>query len=477
MALMSEEARRTRIAAAIEALAEGEHERITLPWRDGSEVFAVVKIELDASVLNPRSHRIRAQLESDSSAAVIEAEPFGEEAQDAIARILRETTENFDALKTNIKEEGQQQPGVITRSGMLVNANTRAVALRDLGKTYIRAAVLPDDATPQEIDELELKLQMQKEFRQEYTFTNELLFVNELIQEHNRSEEEVAKALRWAPSSAAKDVKLGKERVQRAVRMLAMVREIQQISGNTIPLPDFDAQSVALEELDKEYQDLNTKDPDAAQQLKTNRILGMLTGLGYRELRDVGPGFVEEHLLEVMEDDDLLGDHVDVLTGTAGAAPAAVGDRQAELEGLDVLEGDQEAPAEGGSGAGPRTVTPLVEIIAQSRDKEELTIPTADGGKAIPRPQAIDAVRDVMKIAASEAKSRSKEGDRLHAPISRLADAENKLKRALEAYEEVSDEAGFDADKFKDVLARCRRRLDALDEAAGVDPAPEQAAG
>jgi hypothetical protein len=56
--------------------------------------------------------------------------------------VLRET-EGFERLKVNLAEEDQREAGVVTRAGLLVNGNTRAAALRDIDKQYIRVAVLP----------------------------------------------------------------------------------------------------------------------------------------------------------------------------------------------------------------------------------------------------------------------------------------------------------------------------------------------
>jgi hypothetical protein len=99
-------------------------------------MFPVVSVELDIALLNHRSHRIRAQLESNKNAReAINSDPFSDEAQDAIASILRETG-GFDDLKTNLGEEGQQQPGVVTRAGGLL-AWTTAKTNQPVGRRYI----------------------------------------------------------------------------------------------------------------------------------------------------------------------------------------------------------------------------------------------------------------------------------------------------------------------------------------------------
>lgn len=190
MPIISEEARKARIEEALRALPR-DSERIPLPWQDTTKTLPVIRISLDSVLLNPRSHRIRAQLESHPQRQLVLESPFSEESQDVITTVLRET-EGFERLKVNLAEEDQKDAGVVTRAGLLVNGNTRAAALRDIDKKYIRVAVLPGDATQEEIDELELRLQMKQDLKQKYTFTNELLFVEELNTRYNRTHEQIA---------------------------------------------------------------------------------------------------------------------------------------------------------------------------------------------------------------------------------------------------------------------------------------------
>ena len=88
-----------------------------------------------------------------------------------IAAIIRKDIEGYEDLRANLQADEQRQPGVITRVGLLVNANRRAVALRENGARYIHVAVLPD-ATADEVSDLELTLQVQRDFREDYSFTN-----------------------------------------------------------------------------------------------------------------------------------------------------------------------------------------------------------------------------------------------------------------------------------------------------------------
>ena len=226
MSMMSEAARREAIDAAMQAYAESPNqEAINLPYKDGQEgPFSVIKVPLDAVVFNPRSHRIKAQLESHPKREVVAEDPYGEEAQGVIQEILA-ATEGFGDLKRNLDEYGQLEPGVVTRAGLLVNANTRLAALRELDPNgYIRAAVLPSDADDKSIDRLELELQVRRDFKQDYTFTNELIFINELIDTYDYSVEDAAKALNWAASADEAELKKGKARVEQRIRIFATVR-------------------------------------------------------------------------------------------------------------------------------------------------------------------------------------------------------------------------------------------------------------
>ena len=194
------------VAEAISAA--GDHpETLRVPWRGGQKKMPVIQIKIAAILLNPRSHRIKAQLESDPKAAkLIESNPESDDAQEVIAKLLRETA-GFEALKQNLKDEGQKDPGIITRDGLLVNANTRAVALSDLGVEYIEVAVLPSDAQPDEIYDLELDLQVAQDYKTDYSFTNEMLFIDDMITKLNRDEEDVACRLRWAAPTKASSLK------------------------------------------------------------------------------------------------------------------------------------------------------------------------------------------------------------------------------------------------------------------------------
>ena len=103
---MNEDMRAKNIRRSLEALPDA-HETLRVPWKEGIIHCDVIKIPISSLVLNPRSHRIKAQLESDSKITqLIETDPFSDEVQAAIASLLRFTT-GFGDLKASLAAESQ----------------------------------------------------------------------------------------------------------------------------------------------------------------------------------------------------------------------------------------------------------------------------------------------------------------------------------------------------------------------------------
>jgi hypothetical protein len=446
--------RKEAIAKALEGL-PSEHETLRVQWRGKMERLPVIRIALDATVLNPKSHRIKSQLESEPSAKdAIEENPDGEVAQDAVAGLLRDT-QGFADLKHNLADESQREPGIITRQGRLINANTRAVALGDLGEEYIDVAVLPEDASLGEIYDLELDLQVAQDYRQDYSFTNELLFVDDLITDQGRNEEEVALRLRWATPTKSSSMKRGSEQVRRYVRHLALIREIQEMSGGKLPLTDFDDAEQTLQEFDKAYEALRDKDPVGAERLKRARTLGLLVDLGYSRQRAVDARWVEEHLAEAFEEDSVLRE-----VSEAVARGPAVSD---ETDASKVFEAFEQSPDEVDGALSIHQVVELFAIrLGESACADTVTLPTLDGEKEFDRETVRDAINIAMRTAVEDAKRAVKAGTELDRPIHFTLEAARQLTKARQAYEVVIDRPEFDSALLLDEIKKVDRAVDAL---------------
>ncbi len=410
-----------------------ENERAFLKWRGQDTTVAVVRLPVDKVLLNPRSHRIRAQLESSEHRKLVETQPDSPNAQNAIEGFLRDT-DNYRALKQNLRDVGQTEPGLITAQGMLVNANTRCVALREIGEQYIRVGVLPPDATTREVDEIELSLQMRRDFRSEYSFTNELLFIDELLKLHQLSPEDVAIEMRWASPADKRALRAAAGNVVQQQRILVLIREVQQMSGGQLRLIDFDSRRQALSEIDSDTNDLRNSDPEAAAEIREARLSAMLLDVGYRDLRHIGRGFVTDFLVPVMEDQGELKPYIDLLT------------RPRTDEGLEGIEGlDVLAPLAGVNDAPERTATGILDAVTGSIGRSEVVLFSEDGTEIqLAQPSFLGPMKRAFETATADAELTKEAGDRLNRPVDLVRRAVRLSKQSLEAHADVKDDEGFD---------------------------------
>lgn len=125
-------------------------------------------------------------------------DPESKSAQDAQHVILKEMIEEA-GLRQDIKDEGQRDPAIITYDGFVVNGNRRLAALREENESNMDCVVLPEDATPKDIYELELYLQMAKETKAPYNWVDELLNIRYGIDILGESNSAIAKKMKHSP--------------------------------------------------------------------------------------------------------------------------------------------------------------------------------------------------------------------------------------------------------------------------------------
>lgn len=452
MTVMPESARRQRVQEALDAHSETDGERRRLRFRGEEILLPVVRLPLVAVVLNPNSHRIKAQLESDDRRERVEEEPYGEDAQALISELL-EATEGFGELRDNLREEGQLEEGVATRAGVLVNANTRVAALRQINPHgFVRVALLPSDAGQSDIAKLELELQVRKDFKQDYTFTNELLFIDELKTSFDYRDEEAARALSWAASSDEKQLKAGIKRVQQSTRMLSTIRELQVRSDHTLKLTFFDDKRQALLELDDEYEQLKLKNSSEAQGLREARMLGILAGAGYRDLRQIKPDTIEDYLLPTLKSNEQVGVVVETLLGGEKA--------KADAPGLDELFTDADDSDQGGS---PSNIASMVDAVARGIGSGKIHCDHPSGKRIeVSSEKFVDALQESIEESADTVRLDTKTAESLQGPAKHLEAARRSVRQALATYKRAAGRASFDAGRFTYQLKHLVRDVDAL---------------
>lgn len=139
----------------------------------------------------------------------------GQESSEAQAEqhhILRRITKNAKTSIANIDEvltlEGQREPILITSTGVVVNGNRRLSAMRELFDgdpikyakfAHVKCAVLPADASADDIDDVEAALQARPQTKLDYDWIGEAQLVRR--QQHKgRSIDQVASQLRRKPA-------------------------------------------------------------------------------------------------------------------------------------------------------------------------------------------------------------------------------------------------------------------------------------
>lgn len=104
-----------------------------------------------------------------------------------IEKMLREQSiSRSEWLKNDLKDNGQEEPGIITHDGYVVNGNRRMSVLSLLAKEdpkygYINVGRLPDNVSESDIYKIELGKQLARDQKLDYGPINELLKIKQGI--------------------------------------------------------------------------------------------------------------------------------------------------------------------------------------------------------------------------------------------------------------------------------------------------------
>lgn len=273
--------------------AGGTRETVTVDWNGQQAHVEVIDLPLNSLYYNPSTHRVRAQRSHDPERdAALEKDPWSAESQDYLQFLLKASPANpnlrdkdFDTLKDSLREFGQNDPGLVTRHGVLVNGNTRAAALRELGEQSMRVGVLPESVTWADINAVELALQLRKDHRRDYSYINRLLAMEEQA------------ALGRTPEQIAKDFRIQVRTYHQERWILSTIRELNERSrtggGNGLRLVDWEGAQERLKELHRLYLKLETVDRDQAEILKELRLAAILLNFSKTDVRHIDEDFLK----------------------------------------------------------------------------------------------------------------------------------------------------------------------------------------
>jgi hypothetical protein len=419
--------------------------KITIDWRGEPRHLRVISMPVEMLYFNPDTHRIRAQRTLDAKRdAAIEKDPWGEAAQAYLHDLLRQrpanpdqTDPDYTAQMDELDDDGQREPGIVSPHGILVDGNTRAAALIDLGEQNIRVGVLPDDTSRQDINTVELTLQLRKDRRRDYSYINRLIAIDEELG-RGRSEADVAKDF---------NIKLATLQRDRWVYALILdaIDRSKTDDGATLRLIDFEEHQEKLRELHRDYTKLATTDPDSANRLKQSRLAMVLLDYPKTSLRLAEADFHTRYLESRLPDDlksepTALAGGIPV-PGIPGASVPSQSTDSAAAEALTNRLLRAKAVASDGKSATPECVAQAAGLMKQARDTFDVAVKLAGQNAELVKRQT--------------------------AVPERLTDAADYVTQCANEFAEAKAKRALDDDAFDDALIALRDSLEGLARQAG----------
>jgi hypothetical protein len=427
----------------------GLKETVTVEWRDDQIHVPVISMPLSLLSYNPGTHRVRAQRSFDPARdREIESAPFSEPAQAYLHQLLMADPADpgkvdpaFDVLKEDLREHSQSDPGIITRTGVLINGNTRRAALSELGVANIRVGVLPPDAGFEDLQSIELSLQLRRDHRRDYSFMNFLLAIEERVQAG------------WPPEQIQREFRIQSRTFERSRWILGAVEEAIERSKVVLAdgaeaglrLVDFETHQGKLEELYRAYTSLKAKAPAEAEALREQRLLAIALDKSKTDVRLIEADFAKAYMPQILKGAEPTNGATPVkIPGTSiTVAPEAP-----EVEVLRVVT----------------TSLLKAKVVARCADQ----VPVEDATRAN---REIAAVETALEAALDQAGRTGRLKKKRLAPVDRLSDANEDLQLAVAAVSEARATGTFDPADLEDGLQSLRHNLAKLAQLIGRNEA------
>ena len=425
------DARRNSIRDALDEYKRNDGKRTAeINFRGSKKYLPVVTLTPNILLLNHNNARLSAQLVDHPDRDKVFQNPTSVDSQKILEQLLR-STEKYSELKVQLENLRQQNPGLITIDGLLVNGNTRVVALRELGVPGVDVAVLPIDTNSMDLLEIEMSLQMTRLLHQDYTFTNELLLMDKYVKA-GHSNQQLATMMGW--------IRGGQKKVEQRLRILAIVEEIRRLSATYLPYHVFDSKEEHLKDLDKEYQDLkNSGDIEAAERMMWSRIAAIFLGVNKDQVRTIDDFFFEEEAMKRIGDNldaKKLLDHVTKVTVKDGLNEI-LGESDSNIERPDMKE--------------------FVKHLLNDSDTRD-----ANGGIKRDLDSAYSGVAQAVRLATDQVIKRERWESYVVEPSTALRDVQMNIREICEKFPEVYSTKEFDLGKFRFELKQCQKALTEL---------------
>ncbi|MEU0780106.1 hypothetical protein ABZ341_00835 [Streptomyces sp. NPDC006173] len=431
--------------------AGGTRETVTVDWNEQKAYVDVIDLPLNKLYFNPSTHRIRAQRSHDAALDTgLDQNPWSSQSQDYLRFLLQASPTDthlrdvdFDALKDSLEEFGQNDPGLVTHEGILVNGNTRAAALRELRVQSMRVGVLPESFTWADVNAVELSLQLRKDHRRDYSYINRIIAMEEQA------------ALGRTPEQIAKEFRIQVRTFHQERWILATIRELikrsQSAGGDGLRLVDWEGAQERLKELQRLYVKLETLDRDQAEILKELRLAAILLNFSKTDVRYINEDFLKERLEEGLVSAALggvkrpeakpAGVVIPGLGVEVPAAPSAVADMKAFNDSL--LRASAVVRSKGGG---------VLDLGNEAKEKAQSVLDDAK--------RAFD---EAIEAAGRSARLRK----RKQLAPARLAEACASIDQCVSDLVQARTSRSLDEEAFDDAVVKLRRSLLKLAKQAG----------
>ena len=422
----------------------GVRETVTVDWNGQPLHVDVIDMPVANLYFNPKTHRIRAQRSHDPAKdRRLDDDPWADQSQEYLKCLLQalpadpaRRDPDFDALKESLEQYGQNDPGLITREGILVNGNTRTAALKELGRQSVRVGVLPASSTWVEISAVELSLQLRKDHRRDYSYINKLLAIEEQAS-LGRSADDIAKEFRIRAAT-----------YEQERWILATIREMIERSrgvGSVLRLVDFEEDQEKLKELHRAYVKLEAASKDQAELLKESRMVAIVLGFSKTDVRLIDQNFQEKYL-DRASGGVVKSVKVSAFKISPEAAPALI-------PGLGLAPA---APAPKVSEARAFT-DQVLKAKATAASSETLSVDTVKGAAT-----TVEIIKKATDSALDSAGRDARLRKRKQAVSERLRDASANVDQCVMDLAQARASQSLDEDAFDDAVLKLRESLTKL---------------
>jgi hypothetical protein len=426
----------------------GLRESVTVEWRGKPLQVEVIDMPLESLYYNPGTHRVRAQRSHDPALErALLQDPWSQESQDYLDYLLQALPSDpshhdkaFDELAESLRDFKQIDPGLITRSGILVNGNTRAAALRSLGVASIRVGVLPASCTQDDVDAVELSLQLRPDRRREYSYINHLLALEEQLE--SRKVPEIIRAFHTTVAACDRDV-----------WVLAQFRDLisrSRAEGTELRLLDFEDSKEKMFELYRSYQKEKSGNRDSAEVLKESKLAVIVLDYAKTDVRYVEADFRERYL--------------------EGKLPESLQVREAPAKAAVSIPGlNREVRPSGAAVVAARALTDRLLQVKAVRNARDGVTPAqvAEASKVF------EEAREVFDQALTFAGKDSRMRKRRRAAPDRITDASKAIEQGVSDLVHARGSNSLDEEAFDDAVQQLHEMLRLLaSEAAESIPIP-----